>query len=72
MNFIPETQLSIAFYYRVLREWSIMVYENSRWYYMLNCKRNSSKHIHHFIWGNHIQQLIILKVIIIETICKQF
>ena len=72
MNFTPETQSSIAFYCRVSRECSFVVYEVSRWYHMLTCMRNSSKHIHHFIWGNHIQQLIIPKVIMIETICKQF
>ena len=44
----------------------------SRWYNMLTCKWNGSNHSHHFIWGNHIQQLIILKVIMLQTRCMQF
>ena len=46
--------------------------KTSSWYYMIVCKLNCSNHIHHFIWGYRIQQLIILKVIVIETRCMQF
>ena len=85
-DFTPETQLSIAFYYRVFDR-------------MLNYGLKSQQMVLHahlqsemffcFLFvcccfflvffffffgggGNHIQQLIILKVIMIETRCLQF
>ena len=81
MNFKPETQLSIVFYYRVSIEW------------MLNYGLKSQQMVLHAnlqsevvqtiftiffggggrgVGGNHIQQLIILKVIMIDRRCLQF
>ena len=87
MNFKPETQLSIVFYYRVSIEWMLNYdLKVSRWYYMLTCKAKWFKRYSPFFLflffvvgffflgggGNHIQQLIILKVIMIERGCLQF
>ena len=68
MKLYSRNTVRYSFYYGVSKECSIMVQKISRWYNMLTCKVN----IRYFISGNHIQQLIILKVFMIETRCLQF
>ena len=48
-----------------------MVFKGQQMVLHVNLQIKGSSHIYHFIWGNHIQQLTILKVIIIETRCLQ-
>ena len=81
LDFTPETQLSIAFYYLVSIEYSIMDLESQQMVLHANLQSEMVLTIFtifffFFFWGggggNHIQQLIILKEIMIETRCLQF
>ena len=75
-NFTQETQLSIAFYYRVSID-RMLNYGLKSQQMVLHANLQSEMVLTIFTifslgGGDHIHQLIILKVIMIETRCLQF
>ena len=71
-NFTPETQLSLAFYYRVSIECSIMVLKSQQMVLHANLQSEMVLTIFTILGGSHVQQLIFLKVIIIKQYVCSF
>ena len=76
-NFTPETLLSIAFLLSCIDRMLNYVLKSQPMVLPANLQNEMVLNIFtiFFFWGgkgNHIQQLIILKLIVIETICLHF